>query len=55
MYRAVANRKWCELQPLFVAVKAMCSGRRKRLKLAFSGPFSLLRFFWASKRNEEEK
>jgi hypothetical protein len=28
-------------------------GRRKRLKLVFSVPFSLLHFFWASKRNEE--
>jgi hypothetical protein len=34
------------------AMACVASGE-KWLKLAFSEPFSLLHFFWASKRNEE--
>jgi hypothetical protein len=31
---------------------AMCSGRTKRVRLSFPVSFSLVHFFWRSKRNE---
>jgi len=34
---------------------AMCSRRKKRVRLSFPGSFSLVRFFWRSKRNEHQK
>jgi len=36
-----------------VAQKGLCSERPFWLKLAFRVPFSLVHFFWASKRNEQ--
>jgi hypothetical protein len=35
------------------AFKALCSRRTKSLGLAFPAPFSLVHFFWASKRTEQ--
>jgi len=32
------------------AIMALCSGRTKRARLSFPASFSLVRFFWASKR-----
>jgi hypothetical protein len=34
------------------AIKALRSGRPNRRQLSFSAPFSLVHFFWTSKRNE---
>ena len=36
------------------AIMALCSGRTKRARLSFPASFSLVRFFWRSKRNEQE-
>jgi len=34
------------------AIMALCSGRTKRARLSFPDSFSLVHFFWRSKRNE---
>jgi hypothetical protein len=37
------------------AIMALCSRRTKRARLAFPDSFSLVHFFWRSKRNERLK
>jgi hypothetical protein len=37
------------------AIMALCSELTKRARLSLPGYFSLVRFFWRSKRNEHHK
>jgi hypothetical protein len=48
----VAKPELVRTAAFFVARNGTCSERRKRLKLAIPEPFSLFRFFWASKRTD---
>ena len=50
---AWANRKRCELLLVFWSGKWLCANGEKQEQLSFPASFSLVHFFWRSKRTEE--